>query len=294
MAFDPWAPLRQTIRRIVGSKGPPVAYLEPQGDPGLFGPSSSAWMVHADFTSMMVGGIRALLLQALHPGALAGVWDHSSFREDLQGRLARTAGFVAATTYGGRSMAEAAIERVNRIHREVRGVDEMGQPYAASDTHLLTWVHLTECWSFLTAYLSYVDPNFSLRRQDQYFQEMARLGERLGAGLLPTSRASVESALLGYRSELVFGTRARTVVQLLEHFPAPLAQRPLLRVFYRAALADLPDWARQAMGLTPVSVFETQSLRLAIRGMALPIREALKDGVAAHARRRMETPGFPQ
>lgn len=294
MALDPWAPLRQTIRRIVGSKGPPVAYLEPKGDPGLFGPTSSAWVVHADFTSMMVGGIRALLLQALHPGALAGVWDHSSFREDLQGRLARTAGFVAATTYGGQEMALAAIERVNRIHAAVRGIDELGRPYAAQDVRLLAWVHLTECWSFLTAYLSYVDPGLSLRRQDQYFQEMARLGGLLGAPDLPSSRADVEAALQAYRPELVFGDRARAVVQLLENFPAPLAQRPLLRVFYRAALADLPAWAQQEMGLQRSSGLQGNAVRLAIRAMALPIREALRDGAAAHARRRMETPGFPQ
>lgn len=294
MALDPWAPLRLTIRRIVGSKGPPVAYLEPKGDPGLFGPESSAWIIHADFTSMMVGGIRALLLQALHPGALAGVWDHSTFREDLQGRLARTAGFVASTTFGGEAMAMASIERVNRIHAVVRGVDEWGRPYAARDVRLLTWVHLTECWSFLTAHLSYVNASLSLRRQDQYFAEMARLGALLGAPDLPTSRAQVEAALQGFQPELVFGDRARAVLQLLESFPAPLAQRPILRTFYRAALADLPDWARHTMGWERPSALEQATLRLAIRAMALPIRQALKDGVAAHARRRVGDSGFPQ
>ncbi|MEY4014294.1 MAG: hypothetical protein RLZZ290_1158 [Pseudomonadota bacterium] len=294
MSLDPWAPLRSTIRRIVGSKGPPIAYLEPKGDPGLFGPRSSAWLVHADFTSMMVGGIRALLLQALHPGALAGVWDHSSFRQDLQGRLARTAGFVAATTYGGREMALASIDRVNRIHAAVQGLDEHGRPYAAKDPHLLTWVHLTECWSFLTAYVRYVNPHCSQQEQDQYFAEMAVLGGLLGAPNLPTTRAGVEAALAAFRSELVFGARAQSVLRLLESFPAPMSQRPMLRVFYRSALADLPPWARQIMLLGPVSLAERGFLGLAIQGMALPIREALKDGVAAHARRRMNTSGFPQ
>ena len=292
--FDPWAPLRNTIRGMVGSKGPPVAYLEPPGDPGLFGPQSVAWRVHADFTSMMVGGIRALLLQALHPGALAGVWDHSSFREDLQGRLARTAGFVAATTYGGEAMARAAIERVNAIHAKVRGVDEQGRPYAALDERLLSWVHLTESWSFLTAHLRYVDTTLSLAQQDQYFAEMARLGSLLGAGALPETRADVESALSGFRAELVFSARSATVLQLLESFPAPPVQRPILRIFYRAALADLPPWAKQLMGLGAVSGLEQAAIGLSIQAVAMPIREALKDGVAAHAQRRMETPGFPQ
>ncbi|MEY3572102.1 MAG: hypothetical protein RJA77_17 [Pseudomonadota bacterium] len=294
MHLDPWAPVRSTIRRIVGSKGPPVAYLEPKGDPGLFGPQSSAWLVHADFTSMMVGGIRALLLQALHPGALAGVWDHSSFRQDLQGRLARTAGFVASTTYGGREMALASIHRVNRIHSAVRGTDEQGRPYAANDPHLLTWVHLTECWSFLTAYVRYVNPQFSRQQQDQYFSEMAALGGLLGAPNLPTTRRGAETALAAFLPELVFGARARTVLDLLETFPAPISQRPMLRVFYRSALADLPTWARQIMRLEPIGFAERGLLSIAIQGLALPIREALKDGVAAHARRRMQTSGFPQ
>lgn len=294
MLLDPWAPLRSTIRRMVGSKGPPVAYLEPRGDPGLFGPDSSAWLVHADFTSMMVGGVRALLLQALHPGALAGVWDHSSFREDLHGRLARTAGFVASTTYGGRDMALASIDRVNRIHAGVAGIDERGRPYHARDPHLLAWVHLTECWSFLTAYVRFVNPGFSRAQQDQYFSEMAALGALLGAQALPTTRSAVEEGLRAYQPELAYGERARAVVALLESFPAPWAQRPILRVFYQAARADLPAWARHLMGLAPVTPVESMGLELAIKGMALPIREALKDGVAAHARRRMETPGFPQ
>ena len=102
------AALRSLIRRSVGHRGPPLAFLEPPGDPGLFGPDSAIWQIHADFVSMMVGGMRALMLQALHPRALAGVWDHSDFRSDLSGRLSRTAYFIAATTYGSQSMAEAA------------------------------------------------------------------------------------------------------------------------------------------------------------------------------------------
>ena len=90
--------IQNTIRQLVGGGGPPTAFLTPAGDPGILGPDSMPWDVHADFISMMIGGISSLVLQALHPGALAGVWDHSSFRRDLQGRLGRTAYFIAATT----------------------------------------------------------------------------------------------------------------------------------------------------------------------------------------------------
>ena len=104
-----------------GGGGPTLDYSSPPGDPGLFGPDAVCWKVHADFTSMMTGGVSALLLQALHPVALAGVWDHSTFRTDILGRLRRTATFVAGTTYGNRRDALALIERVKSIHLGVTG-----------------------------------------------------------------------------------------------------------------------------------------------------------------------------
>src|SRR5260370_40337571 len=104
-----------------GGGGPSLDYSSPPGDPGLFGPDAVCWKVHADFTSMMAGGVSALLLQALHPLALAGVWDHSSFREDIHGRLGRTATFIAGTTFGSPADALALIERVKAIPRHLRG-----------------------------------------------------------------------------------------------------------------------------------------------------------------------------
>src|SRR5271166_1288622 len=113
-------------------------------DDGLFGPRSVAWRVHGDVTSMMVGGVAGLLLQMLHPAVLAGVWDHSNFRTDMQGRLRRTARFIALTTYGGQADAEAVIARVRGIHDRVHGTLPDGSPYAANDASLLAWVHVTE------------------------------------------------------------------------------------------------------------------------------------------------------
>src|SRR5690606_38331121 len=114
------------------SAGNPVAidFSRPPGDPGLFGPESASWQVHSDFTSMFAGGVAALLLQALHPRVLAGVWDHSNFRADMLGRLRRTAQFIAGTTFGSRADAERLIGRVRAIHQGVRGVTADGQPYA--------------------------------------------------------------------------------------------------------------------------------------------------------------------
>jgi uncharacterized protein (DUF2236 family) len=158
--------IQQMVRQLVGGSGPPTAFLTPAGDPGLLGPDSMPWEVHADFMAMMIGGISSLVLQALHPGALAGVWDYSSFRTDLQGRLGRTAFFIAATTYGPTAMANQMIDKVNRIHGHITGIDEFGKPYSASDPHLLNWVHLTETSSFMRAYLCYRNPNVA--KADMY------------------------------------------------------------------------------------------------------------------------------
>ena len=136
-----------------------VDYENPPGDAGLFGPDSVCWKVHGDFTSMLIGGISALLLQALHPLALAGVWDHSNFREDLLGRLRRTGQFISATTFGSHADAQRLIDRVRTIHLNVTGHAPDGRPYAASDPDLLTWVHVAEVSSFLKAHLRYLNPS---------------------------------------------------------------------------------------------------------------------------------------
>ena len=136
------------IRLMTGASRPLDDFLHPVGDPGLFGPKSVAWQVHAHFASMMVGGLSSLLIQAMHPGALAGVWDHSNFRDDLKARLGRTAYFIAATTYGGTTMAKLALEHVNRIHAKVAGIRPDGVHYSARDPQLLKWAHLAEIFKF--------------------------------------------------------------------------------------------------------------------------------------------------
>ncbi|MCP3989662.1 MAG: DUF2236 domain-containing protein, partial [Actinomycetia bacterium] len=131
-----------------------TADLATHDDPGLFGPGSVAWRVHAE-SSMLIGGLRALLLQTLHPLALAGVADHSVYRQDPWGRLHRTARFIGATTYGNTATAEQIITRIRAIHAQVTGVAPDGTPYEANDPHLLLWVHITEIDSFLRAYDRY-------------------------------------------------------------------------------------------------------------------------------------------
>ncbi|WP_347315965.1 oxygenase MpaB family protein, partial [Ralstonia pseudosolanacearum] len=251
-------PLTSLRERIVtqvrgmtrASGGLTLDIASPPGDPGLFGPDAVCWQVHADFPSMMAGGVSALLLQALHPRALAGIWDHSSFRDDLQGRLGRTAQFVAGTTYGSRRDALALIERVKAIHSRVHGIAPDGRPYSANDPDLLTWVHVAEMSSFLAGYLRYVDAHLSGDRQDRYFEETALVAMLLGARDVPTSRAAVQAYLNAMRAELVASDRTRTVVEVLMSWQAPRPSlQPAVRMFLDAGIQLLPPWALTMLAL---------------------------------------------
>ena len=279
--------IRKTIREMVGGGGPPIAFLTPKGDRGLFGPESIAWKVHADFISMMIGGISSLILQALHPQALAGVWDHSSFREDLKGRLGRTAFFIAATTYGSVEMANKIIEKVNQIHTKITGFDEFGKPYSATDPHLLSWVHLTETRSFMSAYECYRKEKLSPQDKDLYFLEMSSLGRRMGVVDLPITYAGTSQAIKSYIPELYFGERAQSILDLLENFPSNLTAKPFIKLISYAGILNLPDWTFPLIQKPIPSYLERLAVKKSIDFIAIPVREALRDGVAANSLRRV-------
>lgn len=275
------------VRLLVGGTGDDTVERNRQ-DTGLFGPGSACWKVHGDFTSMMVGGITALLLQMLHPGPLAGVWDHSNFRQDMSGRLKRTARFIAGTTYGDRAEAQGLIDRVLAIHAGVAGTLPDGSPYAASDPELLTWVHVAEVSSFLAAYLRYVDPAFAPAEQDRYLRETAEIARRLGAPNPPQSRGEVAAYLDAVRPKLRYDQRTREVTQALLGQPAPsLAAAPALWAAFEAAKDLLPDWAARMHGfrLSPIG---RGAARAGVSGLARTLRWALVNSAEARARRRAE------
>jgi len=276
------------VRALTRSNsGLTLDYDNPPGDPGLFGPDAVCWRVHADFPAMLAGGVSALLLQALHPRALAGVWDHSTFRTDMQGRLGRTAQFIAGTTYGSRADAMRLIERVRRIHASIQGTAPDGQPYAADDPDLLTWVHVAEVSSFMAGYLRYVGP-LSVAEQDRYFEEEATVAALLGAPAVPRSRAQVDAYLEAQRPGLVNSDRTKEVVRLIMAMPVanPLLV-PAVRTMADAGVALLPPWARRMLDLHRPSL--RRSLALAgMRGLAPTLRWALGPGLAARARRRVQ------
>ncbi|HVY15736.1 MAG TPA: oxygenase MpaB family protein [Rhodopila sp.] len=268
-------PVRRAVAREVvalfndASRGETPVRRRPDG---WFGPDAVAWRVHGDVTSMMVGGIAGLLLQMLHPAVLAGVWDHSNFRSDMHGRLRRTARFIATTTYGGPEDAEAAIARVRTIHDRVTGTLPDGTSYRAADPALLAWVHVTETTSFLDAWVRYADPDMPAVRQDQYFQEMARIGEALGAAPVPRSRAEAEALLAATRPALRCDARTREVARLVltQRARTPLAE-PAQRLTMQAAVDLLPPWARRLHGL-PDTGFGRPLVRVGTTGMARAMR----------------------
>lgn len=275
------------VRALTRSNsGLTLDYDNPPGDPGLFGPDAVCWRVHADFPAMLAGGVSALLMQTLHPLALAGVWDHSTFRADMQGRLGRTAQFIAGTTYGSRADALALIDRVRRIHAHISGSAPDGRPYAADDPALLTWVHVAEVSSFLAGYLRYVGP-LSDAEQDRYYGEVAQIAERLGATGVPRSRAEVATYLDVMRPQLEASARTREVVRLVMKLPvANPVLVPAVRVMAYAGIALLPDWARQMLDLDGPSIRRPVSLA-GMRVLAPTLRWALGAGLAARARRRV-------
>ncbi len=279
--------IEQQVFRLNGLSLNEFDISQPPGDPGLFGPDHIIWRIHGDFPAMLCGGISALMLQMLHPAALAGVWDHSNFREDMLGRLRRTSQFIAVTTFGNTRDARLLIERVKRIHLRVAGVDNAGKAYAASDPHLLTWVHVAETSRFLAAHLRYKNPQLSLADQDRYYREAARVAEALGAQRLPKSVQDVEAYLQAMRAELVFDERTREVMQLLFNAPAPsLLAKPAMRTMLEAGRGLLPLWAQQLTG-QPVGPLTQRWVDKKMMLIAATLRWSIQRGAYARAMQRM-------
>jgi uncharacterized protein (DUF2236 family) len=259
----------------------------PKGDPGLFGPDSISWQVHGDFSSMLIGGISALMLQALHPLALAGVWDHSNFRQDMLGRLRRTGQFISGTTFGSRQDADWLIEKVRTIHLQVVGTAPDGRTYAASDPDLLTWVHVAEVSSFLAAHLRYRNPHLAPSDQDRYYAEIALIAERLGAREVPRSRQEIADYLELIRPQLLCDERSREVLRLLLNAPAPSRlAKPFGSLMMQAGIDLLPDWASAMLDVSQ-SALQRQLIRASVRRSTPMLRWAVRNGSVQRARRRM-------
>ena len=266
VAIDPLGQLRSALADAVRTR------ISTAGDAAIFTDVGPRWfaddavvrVVHGD-ASMFVGGLRALLLQALHPLAMAGVAGHSGFRGDPWGRLQRTSRFIAMTTFGPADQADALIARIRRVHDSVRGAAPDGRPYAANDPHLLKWVHITEVDSFLLAHRRFGATTMTDAQYDDYVTDEALVAEKIGVIDPPRTVAELRDAMRSYRSELAGTPEARdTARYLLFTPPLPLVARPGYGLIAGAAIGTLPNFARRMLRLPP----------------ALPIADRLVGGMA--------------
>ncbi len=274
-------PLRDGLARMIMTK---VAGPDPSAErnrvhntpgPRWFAPDRPIRRVHGD-ASMFAGGLRALLLQSMHPLAMAAVSAHSGYRGDPWGRLRRTSYFLAITTYGAIPDAEEAIAHVKSVHERVRGTSPAGVKYRASDPHLLKWVHLAEVDSFLAAYQTYGVQPLDAEERDLYVEDAALVARKLGVVDPPTTVVELRQMLTEYQPELRGTTEARQAARfMLVHPPVPWAARPAYGVLTAAAVGLLPWWTRWPLRLPYLPLAERTVVRAAGEGLTWTIRWAL-------------------
>ncbi|WP_010414180.1 oxygenase MpaB family protein [Citromicrobium sp. JLT1363] len=276
----PLDPLRNAILqqvRAAFNQGKVPTSHTPPSDEALFVKDSPIRTVHADVTGMMIGGIRGLFLQMLHPAALQGVLDYSNFREDAEGRFHRTAQFISVTTFGHRERAQEVIDRVNQIHTKITGTLPDGTPYSATDPRTLAWVHIAEASSFLEGYLRHARPDMPRAQQDEYYAQMAVIGRALHADPVPTNVAEANTILREFRQELTTSKEAREIAQFVlairpRGFPAALQQ-----AIGAEAVLLLPPFARSMLGLSRPGLAAFPA-RATTWGLGKTLRWAMRQG----------------
>ncbi|HZZ48458.1 MAG TPA: oxygenase MpaB family protein [Pseudonocardia sp.] len=268
------------FERVAGPQGPENrARIHDSAGPRWFSPDRPIRRVHGD-AAMFVGGLRALLLQSLHPLAMAGIAEHSDYRGDPWGRLARTSTFLAVTTYGTADDAQQAVERVRAIHRHVQGVTDAGVAYDATDPHLLKWVHLAEIDSFLAAHQRYGTQPLDQAGRDAYVADTATVATALGVRNPPHSERELRTALAEYRGELHATRPALDAAKfLLYRPPLPLVARAPYALLAAGAVVLLPVHARDELRIPRLPVLPAgtdTAITFACRGLVHGIRWAMQ------------------
>ena len=293
--------LSKRFRRLLSGDPdgvPPWLDVIAAGDePGLYLPTDAPWIVHADFGTL-VGGIRALLMQALHPGSLTGVANHSRYEQDALGRLAGTIRWLTVTTFGSHAAVAGESSRVNRLHDRVKGeyVTGVGEtkPYKAADPDLLLWVHIAFTDSFLTCHEMYawrpIPAGNAPSGADNYVAQWSASVVPLGLNNAPMSRAQLDAEInsIYERGLLRSDETTLNVVKFIKNPPLPAAAKPVYRLLFNAAVLSLRPEFREMLGLKakprwiiqPVTRGVLKFIRLAI-GPESPI----EDGAIARLHR---------
>lgn len=293
--------LSKRFRRLLSGDPngvPPWLQVVAEGDePGFFVPTDAPWVVHADFGTL-VGGIRALLMQALHPGSLTGVKDHSRYEKDPLGRLAGTIRWLTVTTFGSKSAVMNEAGRVNRLHKSVTGTYETGtgevRDYRAGDKDLLLWVHIAFMESFLVAHEMYswrpIPVGNAATGADNYIAQWSVSVKPLGLKQTPMTRAELNASIDSIRDAgiLVATKDTADVVKFIKNPPLPKLAKPIYNLLFDAAVLSMRPEFQEALGLkakprwviAPVTRFVLRTMRLAI-GPESPI----EDGAIERLRR---------
>ena len=220
-------------------------------DVGLFGPDSAVWEVHGCIATL-VGGIRALLMQAAHPAALTGVAEHSAYDTDPLGRLERTTRWLTITSFGSTEAIEIEARRVRQMHKRVQGIfeDKTGShvSYSASDPRFLLWVHCAFTDSFLRAHeeLGYPLPQGA----DRYVNEWAKSAQPLGLNDAPHSKLDLQHVMATFAREEV--TRIAMTPPIVGFILRPPFSRGGLfvyRILANAAISTIDEPFLSVLGL---------------------------------------------
>ncbi len=264
------------FEKVAGNEGPNRRErIATRSGPRWFDDDRPIRRVHGD-ASMFVGGLRALMLQSLHPLAMAGVTAHSGYRGDPWGRLQRTSYFLAVTTFGAADDAQAAIDRVRSVHQRVQGITPDGRPYSAGDPHLLSWVHLAEIDSFLRAHQRYGAQPLDQDGRDGYVADTARIARSLGVLDPPHTEVELAEQLEAYRDELEGTREARSAARfVLLRPPLPAAARVPYAALASAAVGLMPLWARWPLRLPYLPLAESTVVKLGGQSVVRTIRWAL-------------------
>ena len=286
--------LSKRFRRLLSGDPdgvPPWLEVIAAGDePGLYMPTDAPWIVHADFGTL-VGGIRALLMQALHPGSLTGVATHSRYEQDALGRLAGTIRWLTITTFGSHAAVAGESQRVNRMHKRVTGEYETAagehRSYRAADPDLLLWVHIAFMDSFLRCHQMYAWREIP-GGADAYVRLWAKSVEPLGLDKAPMNEADLIRDIDRYKLELVATPKTLDVVKFIKRPPLPVLARPVYWLLFEAAVVSLPIEFRELLGLKAKSAKVIKPLT---RGVLRFIRVAIgpespiEDGAIERLRR---------
>ena len=274
--------LNQGLRTSIGLPGDPPP---PCMDPNLayFSPDSIVRQIHADLPSMLIGGLASLLMQMLHPLAMAGVAQHSAYRSDPLGRLERTAFFIGITSFGTADDAQQAIDLVNKIHASVQGTTSDGRPYRATDPELITWVHAAEVSCFLAGAERYGSIELSEADKDDYLKEMSKIAFALGATWVPTTNRELAEYFVAIQPELEFTREARQarnfVLKGVRRLPHELATHLTLTT---AAQALLPPWAQRQLHLPRIAIVDRLTVEPTAQRLSALLRWIARDPKAVH------------